>query len=100
VPTSCCCSAPSSTYAESCSSSSSSRRSSKGRQRRVSWGGVTEYYLPPAQKTVWDRVLSLVPSSLGTTRSERQIVVAAAAAAGLAVTVAGTAAVLCARRQA
>jgi hypothetical protein len=49
---------------------------------------------------VWDSVLSLVPASLGRTRSERQIVLAAAAAAaGLAVTVAGTAAVMCARRQ-
>ncbi|KAF6256479.1 hypothetical protein COO60DRAFT_1702339 [Scenedesmus sp. NREL 46B-D3] len=88
------CSSASSACAESCSSG----RSSTGRQRRVSWGAVTEYYLPPAEKGIWDALLSLVPARVGRTRSERQAVLAAAAAAGLAVTVAGTAAIVCARR--
>jgi hypothetical protein len=60
---------------------------------------VTEYYLPPGERGVWDTVLSLVPDSIARTRSERQIVLAAAAA-GLAVTVAGAAAIACSRRRA
>lgn len=65
----------------------------------MSWGGVTEYYLPPAERGVWGVLLSLVPDSMARTRSERQLVLATAAA-GLAVTLAGATAVVCSRRRA
>lgn len=86
--------------------SSGSRRSS---EKRVSWGTVTEYKLPPEPQYSW--VWGVVPgwlqmsssrnskvSAAGCSRSD--MVVAGAAAAGLVVAVAGAAVMAYARRPA